>query len=90
MAAASIAIIAKPGAKSPGITVSDRGIVVAVREPAREGLANDACRRALAKALGIAPSRVVLVRGARSKKKLFRIEGVPTDAVMARLIAGAS
>jgi uncharacterized protein YggU (UPF0235/DUF167 family) len=83
-------IIAKPGSRAPGIAVGDRGIVVAVREPAREGEANDACRHAIAKALGVAQSRVMLVSGARSKRKLFRIEGVTRETVMARLAAGAS
>jgi uncharacterized protein len=90
MDAASIAIIAKPGSKTAGITVDDRGIVVSVRERAQDGQANDACRRALAKALGVAPSRVVLVRGARSKEKLLRIEGIATETIMARLAARPS
>ena len=63
---------------------------MAVREPARDGQANEACRRALARALGVAASRVSLVRGARSKEKLFRIAGITTEAVKARLAAGAS
>jgi uncharacterized protein YggU (UPF0235/DUF167 family) len=90
MADVRISIIAKPGSRTPGIAVSDRSIVVAVREHAREGAANDACRRALAKALGVAPSRVVLRSGARSKHKVFDIEGVTQATVVARLVAAAS
>jgi uncharacterized protein len=90
MNAASIAIIAKPRSRTAGIIVDDRGIVVSVREPAHEGQANDACRRALAKALNVAPSRVMLVRGSRSKQKVFRIEGIAKEAIIARLAVRAS
>ena len=85
MEAARITIIAKPGSKSPGVKLTEGGIIVAVREPAREGAANDACRRALAKAIGVAPSRVTLSRGAHAKEKLFLVEGVTREAVMSRL-----
>jgi uncharacterized protein YggU (UPF0235/DUF167 family) len=87
---ARIVVIAKPRSKTPGVTISPRGVIVAVRERPLEGAANEACRRALANAIGIAPSRVTLVRGARSKEKLFRIEGVGRDIVMARLSAHAT
>jgi uncharacterized protein len=41
--------------------------------PPDKGAANDAVTRMLAKHLGIAPSRVTLVRGAASRSKLFEI-----------------
>jgi len=53
--------------------VDGDSIVLRVRERAIEGAANDACIRALAGHFGVAPSRVVLVRGARSRKKVFEI-----------------
>jgi len=87
---ARIVVLAKPGSKRPGVTLSPRGVIVAVRERPLENAANEACRRSLAAAIGIAPSRVTLVRGARSKEKLFRIEGVGYDVVMARLRAHAT
>lgn len=39
------------------------------------GAANRAVIALLAEALGVAPSRIALVRGASSRDKLFRIEG---------------
>lgn len=44
-----------------------------VTVPPEGGRANAAVQRLLAKRLGVAPSRVVLVAGARSRDKRFRI-----------------
>jgi uncharacterized protein YggU (UPF0235/DUF167 family) len=46
-----------------------------------EGRANDAVRRLLAKRLGIAPSRVSVVRGASGRDKLIEIDGMEAEAV---------
>jgi uncharacterized protein YggU (UPF0235/DUF167 family) len=48
---------------------------VRVRERAIEGAANEACLRAIARSLGIAPSCVTLVRGAKSRRKVVRVAG---------------
>jgi len=48
--------------------------VVRVRERAIEGRANEAARKALAAALGVAPSALTLVRGATSKVKTFEVQ----------------
>ena len=37
--------------------------------------ANEAVRQMLAKALGLAPSRIEMLRGATSREKLFRVNG---------------
>jgi len=58
-----------------------------VRERAIEGKANEAVRRAIARAVGMPASAVTLVRGARGRRKLFEIEGLTTAAVLARLSA---
>lgn len=47
--------------------------LVAVSEPPTEGKANDAVVRALAAHLGIAQSRLSLVRGAASRTKVFEV-----------------
>lgn len=65
---------AKPRAKVPGITQVGETLVVAVREPAVDGRANDAVVRAVASYLGVAPSAIVLRRGASSRTKLLEIE----------------
>jgi uncharacterized protein YggU (UPF0235/DUF167 family) len=83
-----VTVIAKPGSTSPGLSWDASHLVIRVRERAVDGKANEAVRRALAKALDTAPSRVALVRGARSKEKLFAVSGLTRatiDAKLARL-----
>lgn len=75
----------KPGSKQPGISVEASGLVLRVRERAVEGAANEACIRALSQALGVAPSRVTLLHGARSREKRFAIEGLDEAEIFARL-----
>lgn len=70
---ATIAVNAKPGAKVAAIAFSHGVVEVWMKEPAREGKANEACRKALARALGVAPSTVKLVRGAQSRTKVFEL-----------------
>ena len=84
-----LVVFAKAASKKPSIAVGERGIVIAVREPAHGGQANEACRRALCDAIGVAPSRVTLVHGARSKTKLFEIADITQEAVEARLSASS-
>ena len=64
----------------------ERGGVLLVRVTAAPegGKANTAVCRVIAKALGIPPTRVTVARGARSRDKLLRIEGL--DAVPAALV----
>ena len=50
------------------------GLRVRVTATPADGEANRAVIALLAKAFGVAPSRVTLVRGATSRDKLFRIE----------------
>ena len=60
-------------------------LVLRVRERALEGAANEACIRALAQTLGVAPSGVRLLRGARSREKLFEIDGIDEKEARKRL-----
>lgn len=62
-----------PGARSEALDVSDGGLLAKVRAKPEGGEANEAVRKLLAQALGIAPSRVELLRGATSRLKQFRI-----------------
>ena len=68
-------VVVKPGSKQPGVLKEDGAVVVRVRERAVEGAANRACIAALAAHYGVAPSRVSLVAGARSRRKRFAIAG---------------
>ncbi|MFC0279516.1 DUF167 domain-containing protein [Falsigemmobacter intermedius] len=50
------------------------GLKVRVSAPPEDGRANDAVRRLLAKAMGVAQTRLTLVRGATSREKCFRFD----------------
>ena len=68
-----LALRVTPGARSPGIEVADGLLLVKVRAKPRDGEANEAVLEALAAALGIAPSRIALLRGATSRDKLVQL-----------------
>ncbi len=69
-----ITVTVKPGAKRAAVAPSpDGSFVVSVSAPAKEGRANAAVERALAEHLGIASSRVFIVAGKTSRKKIVEI-----------------
>ena len=65
----------------------DDALRVHVTAPPVDGEANAAVRTLLARALGVAPSTVEVVRGERSRDKLVRVVGLSLAAVRARLAA---
>jgi uncharacterized protein YggU (UPF0235/DUF167 family) len=67
---------------------ADGAFAAHVTAPPVDGAANDALCRLVAKAAGVPPSRVSVARGARSRQKVVRIEGL--DEVSARARIGAS
>ena len=67
---------------------SDGGFAAHVTAPPVDGAANDALCRLVAKAAGVRPSRVSVVRGQRSRQKVVRVDGLDEAAVRARI--GAS
>ena len=82
---AVLVVVVKPGSKAPGVVISGESVTVRVREPAIEGRATEAARRAIATALGVPQSAVTLTRGATSRHKSFAIEGLTKTEVMRRL-----
>jgi uncharacterized protein len=64
------------------------GFAAQVAAPPVEGAANDALCRLVAKAAGVAPSRVSVVRGRRGRRKVVRVAGVDEAALRARIGAG--
>jgi len=54
--------------------------------PPVEGEANAACLKFLAKLLDLAPSRLAIIRGDRSRNKVVRITGLTQAEVHARLL----
>ncbi|OYX65620.1 MAG: hypothetical protein B7Y88_08210 [Sphingomonadales bacterium 32-64-17] len=69
-----LAVRVTPGARSEGVAIVDGAVQVKVRAKPQDGAANDAVISLLAKALGSAPSRLTLLRGATSRSKLVRLD----------------
>lgn len=64
----------KPNSKQPRIEkLGDKSFKVSVREPARDGKANQAVIKALAEHLGVAPTQARLASGWKSKTKIIEI-----------------
>jgi hypothetical protein len=84
--AATLRVRVQPRASRQAILGwSEHGLRVTVTAPPVDGAANDAVRRLLADALGVAPSAIRVVRGERGRDKMVRIEGVTEAQLRARL-----
>jgi uncharacterized protein len=83
-----LVVVARPSSRSPGVALIDGGVEVRVAAPAREGLATDAVRGALAAALRRPRSSVTLVRGATSRRKTFEIMGLTFEQAIERIAQG--
>ena len=59
-----------------------------VTAPPVDGRANDALCRLIADRAGVAPSRVGVVRGAKAREKVVRVEGIEAAELRTRLLAG--
>lgn len=71
---AEFALRVTPRARREEITRDESGLKATVFAPPEDGKANDAVQTLLAHALGVAKSRLVLLRGATSRDKLFKLE----------------
>lgn len=71
---AEIAVRVTPRASRNAVLVDGEMLRVTVTVVPEDGKANAAVSKLLAKALGIAKSRLVLIRGATSRDKVFRVE----------------
>lgn len=69
-----LAVRVTPGARSESVSVEDGRVLVKVRAKPQDGAANEAVLGLLADALGIATSRLRLLRGATFREKLVKIE----------------
>jgi uncharacterized protein (TIGR00251 family) len=56
-----------------------------VSAPPVDGKANRALCRLIAKRVGVAPSKVSVVRGEKSRDKLVRVDGIEQAEVLAAL-----
>ena len=66
-----LAVRVTPGARSEGLEIAAGRLLAKVRAKPQDGTANAAVAALVAQALGIAPSRVELLRGATSREKVF-------------------
>ena len=71
-----LAVKVTPGAREESVTITDAAVLVKVRAPADKGAANAAVLAVVARALGLAPTRVRLLRGATSREKVLGVEPV--------------
>jgi uncharacterized protein YggU (UPF0235/DUF167 family) len=77
-----------PRSGRTNVAAEDDGrVVIRVRSAPEGGRATAAAARALADALGVAPGRIALRSGARSRTKVFAIDGLSEADVRMRLRA---
>ena len=68
-----LAVRVTPGARSEAIEIGNGALLVKVRAKPQDGAANDAVLALLARALGVATSRLRLLRGATARMKLVQL-----------------
>lgn len=71
---AEIAVRVTPGAGRNAVEETDAGIHIRTTTAPEGGRATAAAQAALARALGVAKTRLTLLRGAASRDKLFRLD----------------
>jgi uncharacterized protein len=83
---ADIRVRLQPRARRDEIVGERAGsVVMRVTAPPVDGKANAALCALIARAAGVAPSRVQVVRGHTARDKLVRVEGVDDAALRAAL-----
>ncbi len=81
-----LALKVVPGASRDAIAGGmGEALRVRVRQPPERGRANEAVIGLLAEALGVERSRVRIVQGATSPRKVAEIDGLDADHLRARL-----
>jgi uncharacterized protein YggU (UPF0235/DUF167 family) len=83
MGKVTVRVTPRSGRRS--VEADPEGIAVRVRAAAEGGRATDEARRVLAEALGVPASRVRLASGARSRIKVFEVEGLSSHDLEVRL-----
>ena len=68
-----IQVKVKPNSKSEGVTQEEYNFIVKVKEPPKEGRANQAVIKLLAQHFGVAESRVRILSGFKSKNKIIEV-----------------
>lgn len=70
---AVIAVKVRPGGRRNQVVMTEEGLKIETTTAPEDGKANRDVAKLLAKAMGVAPSRLELVRGATSRQKEFRL-----------------
>lgn len=71
-------VYVKPSSKRDAVLVHDE-VQIETRDPPERGKANASSIKLLAKALGVPPSHIILIRGSTERSKIFLIRGVDLD-----------
>jgi uncharacterized protein YggU (UPF0235/DUF167 family) len=71
---AEIAVRVTPNAGREQVTLDGSRFLIRVTVTPEDGKANKAVQKLLAKALGVAPTRLSLLRGATGRDKVFRLD----------------
>lgn len=83
---AQIGVRLRPrGSRNELLGLRDGVLQAKVTAPPVEGRANEALCKLIAKRVGVAPSRVSVVRGEKSRDKVVRVEGVDEAALRTAL-----
>lgn len=72
----TVEVRVSPRSPRPGVDADPGGVRVRVRAPPEGGRATREAAVRLAAALGVAPSRVALLRGMRSRTKVLAVRGL--------------
>ncbi len=64
------------------LRIHNHCLKIKLTSPPVDGAANQACIKFLAKAFGISPSRVSIVKGETSKNKTIQFEGMDPETFM--------
>jgi uncharacterized protein (TIGR00251 family) len=90
-ASAEIRVRLRPrGSKDELAGMRDGVLQAKVTAPPVDGKANRALCKLIAKRLGVAPSRVGVVRGEKSREKVVRVDGLDRDRIAGALESGHS
>ena len=82
MSKSKISVRVRAGARGDEVVgVLNAVLLVRVAAPAHDGRANRSLCRLLAERLGVAPSRVVILRGQHSRQKLIEVNGTDQATV---------
>ena len=82
---ADLTVRVTPRSSRNKVEVVDGQIRIWVTASPTDGQANEAVIQLLAKTLGVAPSRVSLVRGHTGRDKTLRVAGLAVDEAMGKL-----